>query len=68
MTLKDYYSGLSDEAKVEFRTKIVSLTRRNMVTFYRWLNDVNRPSYNDQKLIARNANVSVKDMFPPKTK
>jgi len=68
MTLKDYYSNLSEEAKVEFRTKIVNLTRRNMVTFYRWVNDENRPSYSDQKLIARMANVSVKVMFPKKTK
>ncbi len=66
MTLKDYYNGLSEKKKAEFRQKAIKKTGRNVVTFYRWLKDQNRPSYNDQKTIARMAKTPVKDMFPLK--
>lgn len=66
MTLKDYYNNLSEEEKIEFRDGILKRTGRNTVTFYRWVNDVNRPSYSDQKLIARLAGAKVKEMFPEK--
>lgn len=64
MTLKEYYNSLADEEKLEFKEKILRRTRRNNVTFYRWLNDVNRPSYIEQKLIARLADLKVTEMFP----
>ncbi len=68
MTLKDYYNTLSLEQKVEFRDKVVKTTGRHVATFYYWLHDKQRPSYNDQKTIARMAGVPVKEMFPKKEK
>lgn len=67
MTLRDYYNGLSEEQKVDFRDKVVKETGRNTATFYRWVNDQNRPSYSDQKLIARMAGQRAKEMFPKKS-
>jgi hypothetical protein len=66
MTLRDYYNELSDKEKAEFRDKVIKKTGRNMTTYYRWLNDCNRPSYNDQKAIARVAGVPVRELFPEK--
>lgn len=67
MTLKDYYTTLSKDEKVEFRDRVVKKTGRHPATFYYWLHDKQRPSYNDQKAIARMAGVPVKEMFPEKT-
>jgi hypothetical protein len=67
MTLKDYYYGLSDEDRADFKEKVIRRTGRNVVTFYRWLREKNRPSsYNDQKAIARIAGVPVRELFPEK--
>lgn len=66
MTLKDYYNGLSDAEKAEFRQKVIKKTRRNIVTFYRWVNGQYRPGYNDQKIIGRMAKTPIKELFPPK--
>jgi len=66
MKLNDFYNSLTEEAKTEFRNNVLKKTGRNIVTFYRWVNDTNRPSFNDQKLIARLANGKVKELFPNK--
>jgi hypothetical protein len=66
MTLKDYYDKLPEEEKTDFRNRVLNKTKRNIVTFYRWVNDVNRPGYTDQKTIARMAGIPVKEMFPEK--
>lgn len=68
MTLKDYYNTLTIKEKVVFRDKIIKRTGRHVATFYNWLNDKQRPSFNDQKTIARMAGISVREMFPPKKK
>ena len=66
MTLKDYYDRLSEDEKTAFRDKVLKKTKKNIVTFYRWVNNVNRPGHSDKKTIARMAGIPVKEMFPEK--
>jgi hypothetical protein len=66
MTIQDYFNSLTDKEKITFRRKVEDKTKRNVATFYRWMNMRSYPSHVEQQAIARITGHKLNELFPEK--